>query len=301
MSDLEKALEQVRAKQKRQIAEYEAQEFFLGTALEIPWEGRLPVRAYTHTPAVRPEGKMKVYINMHGGGFIEGDAKQMSTLCQKLADRLGLFVVNVNYRLSPDYVFPYQCEEIELLRNYLDAHAGELNIDPSHCGIGGFSAGATLALNVVVRALERGEEKYSCCVLGYPMVSADPNENDRECEFQAADDLMMRVIGYYFNGQGATPACSALNAGDELLSRFPGVVEITCGADSLGPQGKKFAARLVANGVRTNYIEFKRARHGFIEVNRPDYLPDDPRKTPDQAALNVEGEEFIIDGLASML
>ena len=65
--------------------------------------------------------------------------------------------------------------------------------------------------------------------------------------------------------------------------------------------GKKVCSTLSSNGVRLNYIEYKDARHGFIEVNRPDYEPDDPRKTPEQAELNEIAEKFIIDGLASML
>lgn len=301
MADLEKLLAQVRAKQREQIAGYERQEYFAGEPVEIPWEEALPVRFSVNRPKVKPNGAMKVFINCHGGGFIEGDAKLMGSFCQKLADRLGIFVVNVNYRLSPDYLYPYQCREIEAIHAWLEENAEALGIDPRHCGIGGFSAGATLSLNCVVRALERGESRYTCCVLGYPLVTADTKENDWDSAYPAGDEAMMNVIGYYFNGQGDKPECSALNADEELLKKFPGVIEITCGKDSLGPQGRKFAAKLASAGVRLNYVNYPDARHGFIEVNRPDYDPNDPRRTPEQAALNDAAEEFIIDGLASML
>lgn len=301
MENLEQLLEAIREKQKGQIASYEAQTCVVGEALEIPWDNHLPVRCYINRPAAKPQGKMKVFINAHGGGFIEGDAKQMGTYCQKLADSLGLFVVNVNYRLSPDYLYPYQCQEIDVIHDYLRAHAQELEIDLTHCGIGGFSAGATLSLNCIVRDIERGLNRYSCCVLGYPMVSANPDDNDQNSAYPAGDAAMMRAITYYFNGRDDTPACSPLGADEALLAKFPRVIEITCGKDSLREQGRRFAARLARVGVRLNYIEYAEARHGFIEVNRRDYEPDDPRKTPQQAALCEVGEAFIIDGLASML
>lgn len=301
MADMKELLAVVRAKQNKQIAEYDAQTFVIGEALEIAWDGHLPVRCYINRPKKIPDQPMRVFINNHGGGFIEGDAKQMGTLCQKLADALGILVVNVNYRLSPDYLYPYQCEEIDRIYEYLQDHAQAMHIDPSHCGIGGFSAGATLSLNSVVRCIERGERRYSCCVLGYPLTTADPAEVDQESPYQACDEVMGKVINYYFNGQDMTPACSPLNAPDEILASFPNVIEITCGKDSLRNMGRKLAARLAGLGKRINYIEYENAQHGFIEVNRQDYEPDDPRKTPEQAALNCAAEAFIIDGLASML
>lgn len=301
MEDMEKLLSEVRAKQKEQIAAYERQTFYVGEPVELPWEGNLPVRVLINRPERPPEGRMKVFLNLHGGGFIEGDAKLMGTICQKLADRLGILVVNVNYRLSPDYRYPYQCREIDVVCDWLARSVQELGIDPAHIGIGGYSAGATLALNSIVRCLERGERRYSCCVLAYPLVTADLGENDAESPYPACDDTMARVINYYFNGKDDLPECSALNADPSLLGEFPGVIEITCGKDSLGSQGRKFAAKLAGAGVRLDYVNYPGARHGFIEVNRPDYTPDDPRKTPEQAALNEAAEEFIIRGLASML
>ena len=163
------------------------------------------------------------------------------------------------------------------------------------------TAASTIALNSVVRWLEAGQRRYTCCVLGYPMVSADPSDNDADSPYPAADELMMRAITYYFNGQGDKPECSALRADEALLAKFPGVVEITCGKDSLGPEGRRFAAKLAAAGVRLDYANFEDALHGFIEVNRDDFDPGDPRRTPEQEALNAAAEEFIIRGLASIL
>ena len=92
-----------------------------------------------------------------------------------------------------------------------------------------------------------------------------------------------------------------LRASDELLSRFPATIMFTCGKDSLGPQGIAFAKRLMDNGVPVLFRKYKEALHGFVEVNRPDYFPDDTRKTPEQAALSDEAEEFMINGLNMLL
>ena len=55
------------------------------------------------------------------------------------------------------------------------------------------------------------------------------------------------------------------------------------------------------NGVPVLFRKYKKALHGFVEVNRPDYFPDDSRKTPEQAALSDEAEEFMINGLNMLL
>ena len=60
-------------------------------------------------------------------------------------------------------------------------------------------------------------------------------------------------------------------------------------------------AALDKNGVPVLFRKYKKALHGFVEVNRPDYFPDDSRKTPEQAALSDEAEEFMINGLNMLL
>lgn len=300
MISMEELCEQIRERQRKMQVEFDARTP-IGERLEIPWEGHLPIKVLMNVPANKPTGKVPYYINAHGGGFIEGDAVTMGSFCQKIADELGIVVMNINYRLSPDHVFGYQVEEVKVLRQYVKEHQDALGIDASRCGIGGFSAGASLTLSCVVRAIQNGEDPFKCCVLGYPVTTMLPGAIDPNHPYPAGDETMMRAMDFFCNGQESDPACSPLIAEDSLLEQFPATILITCGKDVLSEQGRKFGARLVQCKVKLDFEEYKDAYHGFLEVNRPDYFWDDPRKNEEQMALTVEAEKLIINGLSAML
>ena len=300
MISMEELCEQIRERQRQMQKGFDARTP-IGESLEIPWEGHLPVKVLVNVPANKPDGKVPYFINAHGGGYIEGDAITMGTFCQKLADALGIVVMNINYRLSPDYLFGYQVDEVKVLRQYVKENQDALGIDPSRCGIGGFSAGASLAISCVVRSIQNAEDPFKCCVLGYPVTTMMPGSIDPNHPYPAGDETMMKAMNYYCQGQEEDPALSPLIAEDSLLKQFPATILITCGKDVLSEQGRAFGARLVNCGVKVNFEEYKDAFHGFIEVNRPDYFWEDPRKNPEQQALNDKAEQWIIDGLSAML
>lgn len=300
MKTIEEIAADIRSRQAMMQKEYD-QRTPLGQPLEIPWEGHMPVRVLINLPREKREGRTPYYINAHGGGFIEGDAQTMGTHCQKLADRLGIPVFNLNYRMAPDHPFPYCAEETEVLVRYLEEHADEYGIDPARGGMGGFSAGAALAIINVIRYIKKKERNFKAVMLGYPCTSTDLADSDADSPFQAMDETMAKAISLFYNGHEEDDELMPLRASDELLSRFPATIMFTCGKDSLGPQGIAFAKRLMDNGVPVLFRKYKEALHGFVEVNRPDYFPDDTRKTPEQAALSDEAEEFMINGLNMLL
>ena len=300
MKTLDQIAADIRSRQADMQKEYD-QRTPLGEPLEIPWEGHLPVKVLVNYPKEKREGKTPWYINAHGGGFIEGDAQTMGTHCQKLADRLGIPVFNINYRLAPDYPYPYPGEEAAVLVSYIKEHAEEYGIDPVRGGMGGFSAGAMLTLINTIWNIEKDEPNFRAVMLGYPGTSADMADNDDDSPFQAMDETMAKAISLFYNGHEKDDALSPLHAPDELLAKFPPVIQFTCGNDSLGAQGVAFASRLVANGVTVLFKKYKEAYHGFVEVNRPDYFPEDNRKTPLQQILSDDAEEFIINGLNMLL
>ena len=300
MKTIDEIAADIRSRQADMQKEYD-QRTPLGELLEIPWEGHLPVRVLVNLPAKKREGRTPWYINAHGGGFIEGDAQTMGTHCQKLADRLGIPVFNLNYRLAPDYPYPYPGEEVRVLVDYLKGHAEEYGIDPQRGGMGGFSAGAMLTLINTVWDIQERKETFKAIMLGYPGTSSDMKDNDDDSPFQAMDETMAKAISLFYNGHEKEDALSPLHAPDELLAAFPATIQFTCGNDSLGAQGVAFASRLVANGVTVLFRKYQNAYHGFVEVNRPDYFPDDTRKTEEQHALSDDAEEFIISSLDMLL
>ncbi len=82
---------------------------------------------------------------IHGGGWNKKERRgDMVAIAGDLAKR-GYFVMNTTYRLTPDWKFPAQREDIEEALSYIRRHAAEFNVDPDRIGIFGYSAGGHLA------------------------------------------------------------------------------------------------------------------------------------------------------------
>ena len=70
----------------------------------------ITVRSYTPEHAPAKGSPLVVYF--HGGGFCIGDLLTGTPLCRTLALKLDAVVLNVAYRLAPEYPFPipiYDC------------------------------------------------------------------------------------------------------------------------------------------------------------------------------------------------
>jgi acetyl esterase/lipase len=107
---------------------------------------------------------------IHGGAFLFG-SKEGSPLEPIPLHLLleGYAVASINYRLSPEAVFPAQLEDCKAAIRWLRAHADEFGTDPNRIGVWGASAGGHLAALLgttgEVRGFDVGENLgYSSCV-----------------------------------------------------------------------------------------------------------------------------------------
>jgi len=58
------------------------------------------------------EESKRILIYVHGGGFVSGGLNTHSNLCYKLSKSLNVCVISIDYKLAPEYKFPYQINEI---------------------------------------------------------------------------------------------------------------------------------------------------------------------------------------------
>jgi len=84
-------------------------------------------------------------VIVHGGGWREGDKKQLRGYAILLA-RLGFVTLSTSYRLSTEAVWPAQIQDVNCALRYLRANLESLGIDSERIGISGNSAGGHLAL-----------------------------------------------------------------------------------------------------------------------------------------------------------
>ena len=165
--DLTAIMEEIHQSHLREKPLFDARPI-TGKRFAVPRDGAEPVDTILYQPAEPPAGPMPALLNMHGGGFIGGDAVLMDSFCRMLADALGMLVVNVNYKKAPEYPFPYMIHEVTDTAEYFAAHAGEYGMDPARIAIGGHSAGASLAAGAALKARDDGRVTLACQLLVYP-------------------------------------------------------------------------------------------------------------------------------------
>lgn len=86
-----------------------------------------------------------VVLVLHGGGWTDGDKRQLTKLSQYLAAR-GYVVANLGYRLAPAWRFPAAQEDVANAIQYLKDLETTHGVDPSRIALLGRSAGGQIAL-----------------------------------------------------------------------------------------------------------------------------------------------------------
>lgn len=255
--------------------------------LNIPRGDKPSVKVYTY----RPDGcadRLPVLLNMHGGTWIGGTAELMHTFCEKMSEKLPAFVVNVDYTPVNIVRYPNPVDEIVCASRYFYANADAFGLDKTAFSLCGHSAGAQLAGAAAYRLRDMGI-RLCAQVMVYPCVLI--SSLDERTRSWLEPLMFPRGI------EEADPSL-ILHTVDEMKGLPPAVV-IVCGKDELRQQGIDYAYKLMNASVPVSFIEYENALHGFVEVNRPDYPPDE-RQTPEQAELCREAEDYILRSLHSL-
>ena len=99
-------------------------------------------------------GPCPVFLDIHGGGFLTGDKRQLRAPAAVVAQ--GIAVARMNYRLSDQARWPAQQEDVLTAIDWLRAHATGLGLRADRIAVGGHSAGAFLALSAALRLVAAG-------------------------------------------------------------------------------------------------------------------------------------------------
>ena len=226
--------------------------------------GRMRVRLYR--PASSVEKLLPAILYYHGGGWVIGSLEGYDLPSRFFCARTGCAVVAVDYRLAPEHKFPAAVDDAVASFHWLAEHAVELGIDPDRIVVAGDSAGGTLA--TVVSQLVRGEPRTPCLQwLIYPatdLAAEMPSHSTCADGFLLTQDDMQWFRAQYLNdpGEVADPRVSPLKATD--LSGLPPALVFTAGFDPLRDEGRAYADRLAAAGVKTIHREFDSLIHGFV-------------------------------------
>jgi pectinesterase len=140
----------------------------------------------------RPEEKgiYPAVIMIHGGGWRSGRKEMQVPLAQQISAR-GYITACVEYRLSPEALYPAAVHDIKAALRFLRTHAEEYGIDPGKIAISGCSAGGQLAALAGMTAhigKFDGQEGYNSVSSGIQAIIdidgildfTDPNESAKD-------------------------------------------------------------------------------------------------------------------------
>ncbi|OAA59870.1 Alpha/beta hydrolase fold-3 [Niveomyces insectorum RCEF 264] len=251
----------------------------------IPTRDGSTVEARTYRAVDATDTVTPLYIHLHGGGYLFGTLASEDDVCAGLTLRTGVVVLNVNYRHTPEHVYPTAWHDVQDALVWVHAHAESLNIDPQRIVVGGISAGAHLAASLVLEQhlgrlpvalppLAGQVLMIPCVVNAYcyaPQLAqlTDPAVSSVR-ENADAPILPMRTMLFFTDlvmaGQTADPADTNLNPGNatpEQVRGLPPTVFGICGLDPLRDEGFLYAKKLAEAGVPTDVHLFKGVPHGF--------------------------------------
>jgi acetyl esterase len=224
----------------------------------------LPARLYVPSGASGP-GPLVVFF--HGGGFWCGDLDTHDPGCRFLAERAGVRVLSVAYRLAPEHPFPAALDDAVAASEWTLEHAAEVGADPDRLAVGGDSAGGNLATVVAIEAARRG---WPCAVqlLVYPATQSKRETRSLELfgqGFYLTRAFMDRADRFYSPEVPADePRLSPMHA--DLPAGLAPALVYTAGFDPLRDEGEAYAERLRIAGVDVALTRFDDQIHGFANI-----------------------------------
>jgi acetyl esterase len=235
----------------------------VGAVRDLTVAGR-PARLYTPTGA---PARTPLLLFFHGGGFMHGDLDSHDPSCRFLAERAGVRVLSVDYRLGPEDPFPAAYDDAVAAYHWLVEHTADVGADPERLAVGGDSAGGNLAAGVAIEAARAGLP-LAFQLLVYPAVDA---VRDTESAAMFAEGFYLTQAymdlanaSYAPDTDLKDPRLSPIYA--DLPRGLAPAYVATAGFDPLRDEGEAYARRLADEGVPVELRRFAGQIHGFFNV-----------------------------------
>ena len=244
-----------------------------------------------------------VVVNLHGGGFTLGTARDDSRWAAMVLQHTNAVFISVEYRLAPEFPFPTAVEDgVEALL-HLAANSEEFGIDPKRMALSGFSAGGNMSFTIPLRLRthlqsiqNEVQSKSTAAAAGgstpstptlprvvsivawYPSVDNRISRDQRRAGCVRPEKTLPPFLTNLFDesylpdlDNKRSPYASPAAASDEeLVAALPdNIAMYLCEWDMLLQEGEVFAERLKGLGKRVHCVVIEEKRHGFDKSPYP--------------------------------
>ena len=242
-------------------------------------------------------GPLPVFVNIHGGGFIQGSPGDDDPWCRQIADAVDCAVVSIDYHLAPEYRFPVTVYECYDVIKWLHDQAVFLGMDPGRIAVGGHSAGGNLAAALTLLARERREFSLGFQVLNYPVLDfvRDPYEKVGKDLLLTAKAQSFFSSCYLEDAEAAkNPLASPILA--ESFAGLPPALVIAAEFDPLRVENERYAEALKTAGVTVTFHLFPGCMHAFTHFGPETAANEAWRLIQDSLRQAFWGREAVFDG-----
>jgi acetyl esterase len=237
----------------------------IGSTRDLVVGDGIPARLYVPTSAPS-RGPLLVFF--HGGGFMHGDLESHDAACRFLAEKSGVRVLAVDYRLGPEHTFPAAHDDAVAAYAWAVENADELGTTTDRIGVGGDSAGGNLAAGVAREAALRG---WPCRVqlLIYPTTQA--GRTTRSVELFATGFYLTRAYMDLADRSYMTPGTDPHDPRlsplyNDVPAGLAPALLYTAGFDPLRDEGEAYATHLADAGAQIEHTRFPDQIHGYFNI-----------------------------------
>jgi len=222
-----------------------------------------------YLPKGRTAKTTKVFILVHGGGWIEGDKNDMTAFIPELQKESPDYaIVNINYRLASvgNSPFPMQIDDIKAVIADIKSKTQAYQISNQYAFIGS-SAGAHLSMLYSYAHDSNNEVDMVCSIVGPTNFTDDAYVNAAELTYLFLALQIQQITGVPF--QQNMQFYKDVSPLHVVTSTAPPTILFYGNEDPLIPssQGTDMHAKLDELGVSNEFTIYAGEGHGWTGLN----------------------------------
>jgi acetyl esterase len=206
-----------------------------------------------------PKPSAPVVVWIHGGGFVSGQRGDIANYLKILAGR-GFVVVNVDYTIAPEAIYPTPTRQLAKAIEYLERNAAKLGIADRGYVLAGDSAGSQIAAQLanvitspayakqvgIFSSVSPGRLRGALLYCGVYDVGAMKTDSGGVLGW------FMRTVTWAYSGESDwrdAEGFETFSVANYLTSQFPPTFISAGNADPLGPQSVLMERKLREQSV----------------------------------------------------
>lgn len=225
---------------------------------------------------------LPVVIHFHDGGFVRPLLPSMEYEAMRIAKQLGVLVLDVDYRVAPEYKFPTAANDAFAAYLWALEKAKDFGGDGSNIILAGTGSGANLAATTALRAKKEGKldplrlVMMTCAPTDNPMISYYASYEDNATGYLLSKDesifnfqAYLDKTEWFRNDPGIWPIY------EKDLTGMPPHLIITTEFDIFRDEGIAYGKKLEQAGNVVAIKCFPHQLHAFVGL--PENAPERQR------------------------